>query len=399
MPPPRKPKVGSLLPSLFRKKAKDDADLRATPKTASVSAHEDQPAPTPTTQAPAPSSAFEAPPKLEGSKRVAFACVTLVLLALTFIPAPRGFFSQPRVDLEERYRLRVNATVPPWLGPPIVPLKPPFPPLPDINAMFGETKSQWGEDVFVYREYFHGRRGAVVLESGAVDGVTFSNTHMLEAQFGWRSILIEGSPRSYRLLAKNRPNALTINAVLCKAEETRDLHYIDPSLGVGDEAVGDTAVSGIWEFMSEELKVRWWPQIDAAAAARLPLVPCRPLSHLLDTFSIYHIDLWFLDVEGAELTVLESVDFTKVSISAIMVEMDGTLPDKDDAVREKLASEGYVFERNGHNFPEDPYHMDLIPSSSDLWLHKDFIPCARRFNRQGDGCLHEHNDGVPPPWQ
>ncbi len=34
-----------------------------------------------------------------------------------------------------------------------------------------------------------------------------------------------------------------------------------------------------------------------------------PLDQLLEPFGVRHVDLWILDVEGAELSVLRGVDF------------------------------------------------------------------------------------------
>ena len=49
-----------------------------------------------------------------------------------------------------------------------------------------------------------------------------------------------------------------------------------------------------------------------AAVGALPLVTCAPLSLVLDRLGLRRIDLWSLDVEGAELEVLHTVDFSQV---------------------------------------------------------------------------------------
>ena len=65
------------------------------------------------------------------------------------------------------------------------------------------------------------------------------------------------------------------------------------------------------------------------------------LSDLFQQNGIKHVDLFHLDVEGAELTVLETFDWS-IRIDMFVVEMDGTNPQKDAAVRELLHSRGYV---------------------------------------------------------
>ncbi len=73
----------------------------------------------------------------------------------------------------------------------------------------------------------------------------------------------------------------------------------------------------------------------------MPLIPCRPLSALLALFGITHIDLWVLDLEGAELEALKTFDFSAVSVDVIVVELDGGDEVKDQAVREHLLASGF----------------------------------------------------------
>jgi hypothetical protein len=51
-------------------------------------------------------------------------------------------------------------------------------------------------------------------------------------------------------------------------------------------------------------------------------VLCRPLSAMLDEHGVTRINFFSLDVEGAELKVLETFDFEKVKIDVLMVETD-----------------------------------------------------------------------------
>jgi hypothetical protein len=50
--------------------------------------------------------------------------------------------------------------------------------------------SQYGQDFFVL-EALGGMRNGFFLDSGAADGVSSSNTHLLEESFGWNWICIE----------------------------------------------------------------------------------------------------------------------------------------------------------------------------------------------------------------
>ncbi len=48
----------------------------------------------------------------------------------------------------------------------------------------------------------------------------------------------------------------------------------------------------------------------------LPLVSCAPLAFVLQRLALRHVNFWSLDVEGAELEVLRTVDFSQVSCHA-----------------------------------------------------------------------------------
>ncbi|KAL3798645.1 hypothetical protein ACHAW5_008400 [Stephanodiscus triporus] len=73
-----------------------------------------------------------------------------------------------------------------------------------------------------------------------------------------------------------------------------------------------------------------------------------------------------LDVEGAEMSVLESIDFTRVSFGIILIETDGHNLLKNSALEKFLEKKGYSFmfeyERSywfvNDNFYED--YKDLI---------------------------------------
>ena len=67
----------------------------------------------------------------------------------------------------------------------------------------GRSRSQYGQDVFVLSELGFPRKGFFV-EFGAYDGVTFSNTHLLEKELDWSGILAEPASCCHADLAANR---------------------------------------------------------------------------------------------------------------------------------------------------------------------------------------------------
>jgi len=212
----------------------------------------------------------------------------------------------------------------------------------EVVPFLSVVHAQDREDVFAYENFFWKRERStvrpIILESGALDGVLFSTSFAFEQALGWRSIHIEAGPANYELLIQNRPLALNIHTALCANPTT--LHFL--------QHFSKDPVAGIYEFMSPTFKTKFWPDIavednSVAADPRSTPISCTPLATLLDRFHVpRHIDLWVLDVEGAELSVLQTVDLSAVHIDVIVVELDGSNEVKDDKVIAHLTSKGYA---------------------------------------------------------
>jgi hypothetical protein len=73
-----------------------------------------------------------------------------------------------------------------------------------------------------------------------------------------------------------------------------------------------------------------------------PTVPvgCGPMQPILDVTGMLDVDLFSLDVEGGELEVLKTIDFSRTNIDMLMVELDGYNPEKDETVRRLLKDAG-----------------------------------------------------------
>jgi hypothetical protein len=192
-------------------------------------------------------------------------------------------------------------------------------------------KSQAGEDKKLMT-WFGQLCNGTYLEMGALDGVLFSNTHAFHFGLGWKGLLLDASPRNFEELKRNRPNELAlVHAGVCYG--TNDLHWVEGR---------DGATGGFLEFATEEHKKRFFPK---ESIANSQAVQCQPLGDTLrEKLGDYiFFDFYSLDIEGAELDALATLDFDKVSFGMIFVESNGQNSLKDMAIRTLLESNGYVF--------------------------------------------------------
>jgi hypothetical protein len=91
----------------------------------------------------------------------------------------------------------------------------------------------------------------------------------------------------------------------------------------------------------------------------LPTVQCLPVKKLLKEINVKHIDIWILDVEGAEESVLSGTDFTTVHINAVAMECD----EHDISKNERKTS---ILERNGFKC--------MLIERNCMCKHEDFQP-------------------------
>ena len=102
------------------------------------------------------------------------------------------------------------------------------------------------------------------------------------------------------------------------------------------------------ELMSPEFRQSWHGSADVMPEGARPM-SCLPLRTLLHMFGITRVDLFSLDVEGAELEVLKTVDFSAVRINVIVVEQDGGNPEKEEAVRQLLLANDFKVDNSLDN--------------------------------------------------
>lgn len=132
------------------------------------------------------------------------------------------------------------------------------------------------------------------VEVGAHNGVRHSNTLTLENHFGWTGLLVEPNPELFKVLKTNRPKCDHSNVVV--GPYNSYLQNFAIGQGPGD------AFSGLLKHMTRE-----WYENHSLHGSKIVQVETRTLRSVLELHNCPDIiDYLSLDVEGAELPILQS---------------------------------------------------------------------------------------------
>ena len=172
-----------------------------------------------------------------------------------------------------------------------------------------------------------------VVEMGANDGLHMSNSYFFSKTLGWRALLVEGNPDVYKRIALHRPEAERVNALVGNPRhfppDGKAPFYSFYRPGDTEKANTaldwETGLSGIPSPNSSTVALRSLTHAQRAAtrygvAFREHRLNVQHFSSLLDDMAIDAIDVLFLDVEGAELSVLQTLNFHRHPVHILVVE-------------------------------------------------------------------------------
>lgn len=197
--------------------------------------------------------------------------------------------------------------------------------------------SQQQEDKILYEKYLDYTNGFFI-ELGAMDGRMYSNTLFFESQLNWKGVLIEPTEQ-FKKLIQNRPNCHNFNFAVSETE--------------GEvEFLGSGALGGMLNTMPDCHRIGW--KLDLQPKYK---VKSMPISKIISNLDIDLVDLFSIDVEGGEIEVLKTFDWS-IPVYLILIEGNYTMTDEEklnypqlndidwkkiDECREILEKNNFVF--------------------------------------------------------
>ena len=193
----------------------------------------------------------------------------------------------------------------------------------DFVQEVGYSRSQLMQDLFVLTEVGLRRRQGFFVEFGASDGISLSNTWLLEKRMGWKGILAEPARCWHESLSRNRTCAIDTDCVWSRSGEQLDFDEVS-----------------VGEFST----LSRFSKSDGHAEARVDKtsyqVPTVSLNDLLRRHGApAEPDYLSIDTEGSEFSILKELDFARFNFKVITCEHNYT-PMREQ-IRQLLEQAGY----------------------------------------------------------
>jgi FkbM family methyltransferase len=213
------------------------------------------------------------------------------------------------------------------------------------------------------KKYLNYKNGFFI-EVGAYDGVSYSNTIELEKSLNWKGLLIEPTFKNYLSCIKNRPNSVVCNCLLTSFKNYENKKYAFGDFDSNQNGSGGPMAS-ITDLKFNKSFIYNLKNLYSKIRGKYSFIPViqLPLSVLTDYLNIEKIDFFSLDVEGHEYEVLRGINFEKLYIRYICVEIRNF---NKNEIFKLLKEKNFKFLENLTNFKKstnpnyDGSHQDYL---------------------------------------
>jgi FkbM family methyltransferase len=161
--------------------------------------------------------------------------------------------------------------------------------------------SQFGEDIILDRLAGQRRNGTFV-DVGAYHPKRYSNTYRLSRR-GWRGVNIDPSPFSLFLFNLYRPRDINVLSGVGEKNTRPFFMFTDPKYNTFSPEQAQMVQTTHRSFL-----------------LNISHIETRPIAEILEEHSISAVDVLNVDVEGLDLEVLRSIDWSRTRPGIILVE-------------------------------------------------------------------------------
>lgn len=215
------------------------------------------------------------------------------------------------------------------------------------HPLYEKFFSHERDDLFIYESFFHGTnltgyKGTYV-ELGATDGLNESYTYFFDKCLGWKGLLIEKNPYLYSKLVVNRPLAHKMSFLPYCSKEYYNSNTSTHILS--QLRINSTLNTNMKMYLTKQ-------SVD---------IPCGPLGPILEhVFEREIIQFFSLDIDDAELMVLNTIDFSNIQINIFQIKIQnvsfGSYSENRNRISQKMNQLGYL-------------KYDGLDPFSDIFVH------------------------------
>lgn len=209
----------------------------------------------------------------------------------------------------------------------------------ELISLVPKSRSQVRQDLFAISELDFKKKGFFV-EIGAQDGISGSNTYMLETEFDWNGIVVEPSRTYETILLENRKCQIENSAIWSETGIT--FLFAD---------LGHSGLSSLKNFMGEGIHGKTRSESDFHEYE----VKTLSLNDLLQKHDAPKIiDYLSIDTEGSEYEIIEKFDFNKYDVRVLTIEHNYEESQRKK-IYEKLINAGYTRKYSEISHQDDWY--------------------------------------------
>jgi len=174
------------------------------------------------------------------------------------------------------------------------------------NFKFLKNGTQFGEDEYILNLFDKNFKGNF-LDIGCYHPTRHNNTYQMYKK-GWSGINIDLNPLTIELFNFMRPKDININIGISDSDSEEKLYFID------ELNTQNTLDENQLNFLKDHHNIKDHEIIEKK-------IKTKNLDIILDKYKFYNIDFMNLDIEGHELKVLKTINFEKISIKYLCIEM------------------------------------------------------------------------------